>query len=301
MAPACSNTATPAPGSKVSAASLAKPAPTAESVRAYAYQPGRVYTVPTGLGIATQIVLDPAEKIRDFGTGFSSGWDIVRRDHVIYLKPKDPDAETNMYIRTDQRSYLLDLKIVSKDWIKIDEAKAQGVAYVVQFNYPDIAARNRQQLPSAADAVADPAAPPRSPYLSFHTDYEAASEAGAKWLTPQRVYDDGVVTYVQMPPMAQVPAFFGRLSDRGEEFLLNRSLDKGKHVLHGVYPFIIIRHGTDAELASFVIRVTKSSRALVTMPWMARLSEVVAAIMAKMRTALAARQMKSDIVWPGAP
>lgn len=215
-----------------------------ESIRSYTYQAGRVYSVPTGLGIATQIVLDPSEKIRDFGTGFSSGWDIVRRDHVIYLKPKDPDAETNMYIRTDQRSYLLDLKIVSKDWIKIDEARAQGVAYVVQFTYPDVAARN-QQLPGAGDAAADPAAPQRSPYLSFHTDYEAASEAGAKWLTPLRVYDDGVVTYVQMPQMAQVPAFFGRLSDRGEEFLLNRSMDKGRHVLHGVYPFLVIRHGSD--------------------------------------------------------
>ena len=224
----------------------AKAAARPDAIISYTFHPGRVYTVPTGLGIATQIVLHPAEKIRDFGTGFSSGWDIVRRDNVIYLKPKDPDAETNMYIRTEQRSYLLDLKIVSKDWIKIDEARAQGVAYVVQFNYPEVtAAPSSQPLPRGADTAADPAAPERSPYLSFHTDYEAASEAGAKWLTPLRVYDDGVVTYVQMPSTAQVPAFFGRQNDRGEEFLLNRSMDRGRHVLHGVYPFIIIRHGTD--------------------------------------------------------
>lgn len=215
-----------------------KPSPTSETIRYYSYTPGHVYAVHAGLGIATQIVLDPSEKVRDFGTGFSSGWDIVRRDNVFFLKPKDPDAETNMYIRTDRRSYLFDLKIVSKDWIKIDEARAQGVSYIVQFTYPDI-------RPEIVNVKPVDSSPLSSPYLSFYTDYEAASEDSAKWLRPIRVFDDGKVTYVQMPPMTQTPAFFGRLTDRGEEFLVNRSMDKGRHVLHGVYPFIIIRYGTD--------------------------------------------------------
>ena len=215
-----------------------KTTPTSETIRYYSYTPGHVYAVHAGLGIATQIILDPSEKVRDFGTGFSSGWDIVRRDNVFFLKPKDPDAETNMYIRTDRRSYLFDLKIVSKDWIKIDEARAQGVSYVIQFTYPEM----RSEISNPKQTFSPPTS---SPYLSFYTEYEASSEDSAKWLRPIRIFDDGKVTYVQMPPMTQTPAFFGRMTDRGEEFLVNRSMDKGRHVLHGVYPFIIIRYGTD--------------------------------------------------------
>jgi type IV secretion system protein VirB9 len=222
----------------------------------YTYQDARVFEVATGLGIATQLVLDPSEKILDFGTGFSAGWDIVRRDHIFYLKPKDPDAETNMYVRTDRRSYIFDLKIVSKDWRRLDEAKLQGVMYSVQFNYPDnmAALRRIQQDQAAAQRAAlqglsmpvpDPAAPARSPYLAYHTDYDSAASASAKWLSPVRVYDDSALTYVQFNKDLVAPAFFGRMTDRGEEFVLNSNKQGAIYVIHGVFPFLIIRHGGD--------------------------------------------------------
>ena len=102
----------------------------------YAYAEGKTYVVNTALGIATQIIVDRDERILDYGTGFSSGWELVRRDNIFYVKPIDADAETNMYVRTDKRSYILDLQIVSKGWKKIDEAKLAGVHYVIQFTYP---------------------------------------------------------------------------------------------------------------------------------------------------------------------
>jgi type IV secretion system protein VirB9 len=217
----------------------------AQAVKRYTYGHNKIYPVQTGLGVATQIELDPSEKIRDYGTGFSSGWDIVRRDNVFFLKPKDPDAETNMYVRTDRRSYLFDLKIVTKDWKRLEEAKASGVTYVVQFSYPD----TQDEVLGAGvkarqDAVLADLAPPKSdPYLKFNMEYEYAAADDSKWLVPLRAYDDGEVTYVQMPAHVSAPAFFGRASDRGEEFLLNKTNKKNLYVLHGVHPFIVIRHG----------------------------------------------------------
>lgn len=59
----------------------------------YPYQADRIYQVRTGLGITTQIELSPYEKILDYSTGFSSGWDITRRENVFYLKPKNVDVD----------------------------------------------------------------------------------------------------------------------------------------------------------------------------------------------------------------
>lgn len=112
------------------------PGVSAATHQKYAYAEGKTYVINTALGIATQIIVDRDEKILDYGTGFSAGWELVRRDNIFYVKPIDADAETNMYIRTDKRSYILDLQIVSKGWKKIDEAKLAGVHYVIQFTYP---------------------------------------------------------------------------------------------------------------------------------------------------------------------
>jgi type IV secretion system protein VirB9 len=212
------------------------------SQRTYAYKPNSIYTVNAGLGIATQIVLDPSERVKDFGTGFSSGWDIVRRDHIFYLKPKAPDAETNMYIRTDKRSYIFDLKIVTKDWKRLEEAQLAGVVYLVQFSYPDqvdpltsIIGTNTEATPVM------PTLPANNPYLQYYMDYDYSANDDSKWLVPVRVYDDGLITYVQMPDTAKAPVFFGRDTDRGEEYLLNSTVTKRIYKLHGVYPYIVIR------------------------------------------------------------
>ncbi|MEY3996614.1 MAG: VirB9 protein [Pseudomonadota bacterium] len=240
--------------------------PSAQPTVFYEYTANKIYSINTGLGIATQIILDPSDKIKDFGTGFSTGWDIVRRDNVLYIKPKDPDAETNMYIKTERRSYLLDLKIVTKDWRKIDEAKNLGVAYLVQFNYKDVSpslfdslkrapninkvvrtpiVKNNNQTPKSLSESDFIKRPNKANYFSYHTDYEVAADSGSKWMIPVRVYDDGELTYVQMPINSNVPSFFGRHSDRGEEFLLNKTVKQDQFLLHGVYPFIIIRYGSD--------------------------------------------------------
>lgn len=77
------------------AASMAFPV-SAEVVSQYEYQPDRIYPVRTGLGITTQIELSPNEKILDYSTGFSTGWDLTRRENVFYLKPKNVDVDIHL-------------------------------------------------------------------------------------------------------------------------------------------------------------------------------------------------------------
>ncbi|HEV2681233.1 MAG TPA: TrbG/VirB9 family P-type conjugative transfer protein, partial [Rhodanobacter sp.] len=112
------------------------PTVSAQVVQQYDYKPDSVYPVRAGLGITTQVELSPNEKILDYSTGFSSGWDLTRRENVFYLRPKNVDVDTNMMIRTATHSYIFELKVVATDWKSLDQAKRSGVQYKIQFTYP---------------------------------------------------------------------------------------------------------------------------------------------------------------------
>lgn len=93
----------------------------AQAVDHYEYEKDRIYPVRTGLGLTTQIELSPNEKILDYSTGFSSGWELTRRENVFYLKPKNVDVDTNMMVRTETHSYIFELKVVATDWRQLEQ------------------------------------------------------------------------------------------------------------------------------------------------------------------------------------
>jgi type IV secretion system protein VirB9 len=243
---------------------LGAPTPASATTKNYVFSPGRTFTVNTALGIATQIVIEPGEKVLDFGTGFSAGWDIVRRDNIFYIKPKDPDAETNMYIRTDRRLYLLDLRIVSRDWRTLSDAKSAGVNYIVQFNSNSdfVADDVKRLLPQAQDGrraaerASGEAAPVRldieptafSPEPTgrgaYHTNYSVATSDNAEWLVPRRVYDDGKFTYIHFAEKTPTAAIFGRSGLRAQEYVVNKTVPREDlQVVHGVHPVLVVRYG----------------------------------------------------------
>jgi type IV secretion system protein VirB9 len=235
------------------------------TTRGYVYQPGRVYTVNTALGVATQIIIEPEEKVLDFGTGFSAGWEIVRRDNIFYIKPKDVDAETNMYIRTEKRSYLIDLRLVSKDWRTLNDAKAAGVNYIVQFVYPEdpqkkantdsTAVLTPPKLPTSVVTGDAPASKPIAPSgvniepdgrRNYHSNYELAVNDDSKWLAPLRVYDDGVFTYLHFAPGTPSAAIFGRSSLRAQEYVVNKTVASDTGVIvQGLHAVLIVRYGNN--------------------------------------------------------
>src|SRR3546814_1015803 len=90
---------------------LALPA-RAQAIQEYMYEPDKIYTVRTGLGITTQLELSPNEKIIDYSTGFSSGWELNRRENVFYLKPRTVDVQTNIMVSTATHSSLFAPKVV---------------------------------------------------------------------------------------------------------------------------------------------------------------------------------------------
>ncbi|HZX80940.1 MAG TPA: TrbG/VirB9 family P-type conjugative transfer protein [Lysobacter sp.] len=215
-------------------------------VQNYDYVENRVYPIRTGLGIATQIELSPSENVIDYSTGFSSGWDISRRDNVFYVKPRNVDVDTNLLIRTETHSYILELRVVATDWRALDQAKDAGVQYKVVFHYPSDA-----RFKAEADKPAEP-----SPELSvaldssraYNFDYDYSTRTKLRALVPANVYDDGRFTYIQLGdmspfPTGSFPAVFGSEKENGDEFVVNTTVQGNTIIVHGTYRYLVIRHG----------------------------------------------------------
>lgn len=218
----------------------------AQAVEEYAYQPDKIYQVRTGLGITTQIELSPHEEILDYSTGFSGGWDLNRRDNVFYLKPRNTDVDTNFLIRTAAHSYIFELKVVATNWRALDQAKAAGVQYRIRFVYPNDTAFAKANAPVEEVNELSTA---QLPGRLYHFNYEVAyRKKHPAWLIPANVYDDRQFTYIKMGdrmrfPSGNFPAVFGRQKEDGDEFIVNTTVEGDTIVVHGTYPYLILRHG----------------------------------------------------------
>lgn len=212
----------------------------AQALQEYDYQPDRIYPVRAGLGITTQIELGDAEQVLDYSTGFSGGWELTRRDNVFYLKPRNVDVDTNMMVRTATHAYVFELKVVATDWRALEQAKQAGVQYRIRFRYPGDTA--------AAGVPPGRASAARLDDRTYNFDYSVASRTRQHWLVPLNVYDDGRFTFVRMAadsrlPTGNFPAILARETQRGDDFVVNTSVEGDTIVVHGTYPFLVIRHG----------------------------------------------------------
>lgn len=225
---------------------VAAPSVHAQVVQQYDYQPNAIYPVRAGLGITTEIVLSPQEKILDYSTGFSNGWDLTRRDNVFYLRPKNVDVATNMLVRTETHSYIFELKVVATDWKTLDQAKHAGVEYRVTFTYPADASFAKQAKQAANTPSLDTALL-RDRSYNFNYDYAARAKT-PPWLVPVNVYDDGHFTYIKLSdsarfPTGDFPAVFMRERESDKDSLVNTTVQGNTIIVHGTYPYLVIRQG----------------------------------------------------------
>ncbi|MGH8232962.1 MAG: TrbG/VirB9 family P-type conjugative transfer protein [Rhodanobacteraceae bacterium] len=220
----------------------------AQVVQQYDYRTDAIYPVCTGLGLATEIVLDPHEKVLDYSTGFSNGWYLTRRDNVFYLRPKNVDVDTNMMVRTETHWYIFELHVVASDWKRLDQARNDGVQYKITFKYPADASFAKTAKPATRDPSLDTELVPGRRY-NFHYDYAALGKT-APWLMPVNVYDDGHFTYIKLSdsfrfPTGSFPTVHMREHEHGADSLVNSTVRGNTIVVHGAYPYLVLRQGDD--------------------------------------------------------
>ncbi len=207
------------------------------------YDEAKVVRIDGRVAVQASIMFGADETIENVAIGDSQAWQVTpnKRADILFVKPLEPRAATNLTVVTSKRTYLFDLVA----------SPAAKPLYLMRFVYPEVPEAEQEppaQLAAAPDAIEQQAV--RDPYavidpaaLNFAWDASGDSE-----LLPENTYDDGRATFLTWPSGRQVPAILV-VNSRGVEGPVNFTVRGETIVVDGVPQTIVLRSGEDrAEL-----------------------------------------------------
>ncbi len=208
------------------------------------FDEGAVVAIQGRVKVQTTIKFAPDEAIENVAIGDSAAWQVQpnRAQSILFVKPLEPAARTNLTVVTSKRTYLFDLIASPKN----------APLYVLQFRYPDIEqAEEEARLAAAAEAAREAASPLE---MAAATDRLAVVDpavlnfnwagAGKANLLPERTYDDGDAVFLSWPQGRSIPAIL-TLNEDGNEGPVNYTVRGDVVVVDGVPAQIILRSGRE--------------------------------------------------------
>lgn len=204
------------------AAETPRPGATDPRIRTVRYDPDQVVRLTGYLGAQTMLEFGPDERIETVSIGDALGWQVTpnKKADLLFLKPLDRTAATNMTVVTDRRRYVLELVVAGP------KASTRDLAYVVRF-----------LVPTPIQVTAAPPPPPAP--VARNSAYTAKGDLA---IQPSRVFDDGASTYFSWPAQADLPAVFVVGADGGEG-LANAAVRNGYLVVDQLAPRFVLRSG----------------------------------------------------------
>lgn len=233
-------------------------------LQTYVYDADAVVRIDGRVKVQTTIKFAPDEIIENVAIGDSAAWQVQpnKAQTILFVKPLEPAARTNMTVVTDKRTYLFDLVASPKS----------AALYVLQFRYPELEkAAEEARLAAAAEAEAkaqlaanaiDPATggPVTPPKPSEPAKLNFAwSSAGTPELLPNRAYDDGDAVFLTWAAGTPIPAILITNAE-GDEGPVNYTTRGDTVVVEGVPPQIILRSGRDTATLTNTGPMPASSR-----------------------------------------
>ena len=217
--------ATLAAGSSALAAQAPRAGLLDPRIRTVFYNPDQVVILKGYFGYQMMIEFGADERIENVSIGDGVAWQVTpnKKASLLFLKPIEKAASTNMTVVTDRRRYAFELRSGVRGGVT-----APDMAYVVRFLYPP------DPMPPAV-AVVTPPAPPEQRNIRY-------TYTGSRASLPSLVFDDGHFTYFQWPENVSVPALFVIGPDGGES-LVNYSVRDGYQVVEQTAPKFILRDG----------------------------------------------------------
>lgn len=247
--------ATPAAGlaspPRPAAERLAEPVAATE----YLFAERGVFELLAAPGQITDIVLEPGETLVETNPiaagdtvrwiigNTSSGEGASRRVHVL-VKPAQAGLSTNLIINTSRRSYHLRMRVSSRAYFSqviwrypaashvMSPSSAQPSPTPASLEPPSLA----PPAPVSPTAVAAPPAP-------LHFGYRIKGQA--RW-RPERVFDDGVRTYVEFGPavtLDDLPPLYGLGLDGKSPELINYRIEGRRLVVDRLLDRAELRFG----------------------------------------------------------
>ncbi len=153
----------------------------------------------------TQIVLEESEVVMNTFNGYPEGYEITVAYNTVTVRPisvlsgetwVDPNKQwnTNLSIRTNKRTYLLDLEITNTP------------AYLVKYYYPTEAEEARVAIAEEQAAAAIKAQP--KPVDCTNFDYTMKVGKKSKSIYPVTTCDDGFHTFIEFAAHADMPSVY---------------------------------------------------------------------------------------------
>lgn len=210
-------------------------------IREVVYAPDAVYRVTGAYRTATQIVFAPEETIRHAAIGDSLAWEIAAEGSVLFLKPRERPATTNLLVVTERgtgiRHYAFELTAR-------EPGDGAAVAWQLRFRYPD------DERVAAAAALAGAAAAAERRLVGLALQQAALegprnlawSAQGDARLQPSEVTDNGRFTVLRFPGSQDLPALF-EVAEDGRERLVPYDIRGEFVVIHGVPRALRLRRG----------------------------------------------------------
>ncbi len=208
------------------------------------YDEAQVVEITGRVKVQTTIKFGPDEAIENVAIGDSAAWQVQpnRAQSILFVKPLEPAARTNLTVVTDKRTYLFDLVASPRN----------APLYVLQFRYPDIEkAEEEARLAIAAEAEREAANPTEmaaatDPFAvvdpaRLNFNWAATGQAG---LLPSRTFDDGDAVFLSWELGRAIPAIL-TLNEDGDEGPVNYTMRGDMVVVDGVPGQIILRSGKD--------------------------------------------------------
>ena len=210
------------------------------------YDPTQVVRIEGKVNVQSTIQFGEGEAIENVAIGDSTSWQVTpnRRANLLFVKPLEPRASTNMTVVTNRHTYLFDL---------VASPGTRAPLYVLTFTYPveidpveetGLASANPTEQPNAMElaaanddyAVLDP--------TSLNFDWATSGDTA---LLPERIYDDGTATFMAWPSGQPMPAILVK-DHEGTEGPVNFAVRGDTIVLDIVPSEIILRSGDDAAM-----------------------------------------------------
>lgn len=169
--------------------------------KVFPYNPANIYKIYCQPGYITDLELHPGDRITYAGAGDTMRWIIdqavANGAPHLYVKPVEEGTETNLVINTDRHSY--QIVLASGDW----HLPMASWSYKVEAAMEASQHREKAKLQAEKE---------KKTLLRWKKNlrYEVKVEEGKmpEW-APQKVYDDGVKTYLHFSGLSKtLPVLF---------------------------------------------------------------------------------------------
>lgn len=235
------------------AASVCSAAQADQRVADRPYRANEIVTLRGGPGIESTIAFAADERIENVAVGDSVAWQVTpnKRANLLFLKPANARARTNMTVVTDQRTYLFDLV----------SGPAGSAVYMLRFQYPDAPKpmETGQQLTVKLVAEPSPPAPPDPAARPAEINF-AWRAKGEKSLLPKMFFDDGRSTFLRWNEEDVLPAILTR-GPNGAEGPVNYTVRGEYIVVDGVPNQLVLRSGKHVATLTQQLRSAARPRA----------------------------------------